>query len=341
MNINISSASQEKLRTFSPLILFHDHQFIKEETGTPEQTCTLGRERLHAQLIEARKKRIHHMLEENGRFWADIRAYSSTSDRDSCGSRRSSINSGSYNIKASPLNTEPLYSRAAGLSAASSRARYYVHPYRRHPPSHSQSYNHHHCQTTNDHSAQPNSSRNCATEKLTIPSSGVPDNASTSSASLPPSPISPELSPKDLSKGSHLHGPTKRRRGNLPKHVTATLRDWLAHHKKHPYPTEEEKTALAAQTNLTLNQISNWFINARRRILQPMIIKEQQERALGHMKNDDDDGENQLNGLDILPYIGDSHRSGSPSQTHRKAHQLAASSKYVPVARRRAALNRR
>ncbi|KAH1009112.1 hypothetical protein HUJ04_001525 [Dendroctonus ponderosae] len=39
----------------------------------------------------------------------------------------------------------------------------------------------------------------------------------------------------------------------------------------HPYPTEDEKRHIAAQTNLTLLQVNNWFINARRRILQPML----------------------------------------------------------------------
>ncbi|KAJ1923173.1 Homeobox protein [Tieghemiomyces parasiticus] len=63
----------------------------------------------------------------------------------------------------------------------------------------------------------------------------------------------------------------KKRRGNLPKHVTAMLKSWLLEHMMHPYPTEEEKLTLARQTNLTLNQISNWFINARRRIIQPML----------------------------------------------------------------------
>ncbi|ORX92945.1 homeobox domain of homeobox protein Pknox1, partial [Basidiobolus meristosporus CBS 931.73] len=62
----------------------------------------------------------------------------------------------------------------------------------------------------------------------------------------------------------------KKRRGNLPKHVTAILKSWLANHVKHPYPTEDEKIALAMETKLTMNQISNWFINARRRILQSM-----------------------------------------------------------------------
>lgn len=41
--------------------------------------------------------------------------------------------------------------------------------------------------------------------------------------------------------------------------------------RQHPYPTEDEKRHIAAQTNLTLLQVNNWFINARRRILQPML----------------------------------------------------------------------
>lgn len=66
----------------------------------------------------------------------------------------------------------------------------------------------------------------------------------------------------------------KRRRGNLPKEVTEFLRKWLIQHKKHPYPAEKEKADLARHTGLTVNQISNWFINARRRILQPMLESE-------------------------------------------------------------------
>ncbi|ORZ21582.1 MEIS-TALE class homeobox protein, partial [Absidia repens] len=54
-----------------------------------------------------------------------------------------------------------------------------------------------------------------------------------------------------------------RRRGNLPKHVTEFLKYWLLQHKKHPYPTERQKLELAQRTGLAVNQISNWFINAR------------------------------------------------------------------------------
>ncbi|KAI8882156.1 hypothetical protein K501DRAFT_334248 [Backusella circina FSU 941] len=63
----------------------------------------------------------------------------------------------------------------------------------------------------------------------------------------------------------------RKRRGNLPKSVTAVLKQWLIDHCRNPYPTEVEKTGLRDKTGLTLNQISNWFINARRRLL-PQIL---------------------------------------------------------------------
>ncbi|KAF7731421.1 Homeobox protein pknox1 [Apophysomyces ossiformis] len=97
-------------------------------------------------------------------------------------------------------------------------------------------------------------------------SSSSTSSSSASSTSSKPAPSSPMLVSSKKT--------AKRRRGNLPKVVTGILRDWLSKHKKHPYPTEEEKVALAKETNLTLNQISNWFINARRRILQPMLDQE-------------------------------------------------------------------
>lgn len=66
-------------------------------------------------------------------------------------------------------------------------------------------------------------------------------------------------------------GLRRQKRGVLPKHATAIMKAWLFQHIVHPYPSEDEKRHIAAQTNLTLLQVNNWFINARRRILQPMI----------------------------------------------------------------------
>ncbi|KAI5459955.1 hypothetical protein BGZ63DRAFT_360499 [Mariannaea sp. PMI_226] len=63
----------------------------------------------------------------------------------------------------------------------------------------------------------------------------------------------------------------RKRRGNLPKETTDKLRAWFMAHLQHPYPTEDEKQDLMRQTGLQMNQISNWFINARRRQLPTMI----------------------------------------------------------------------
>ncbi|OQR66799.1 homeobox protein PKNOX1-like [Tropilaelaps mercedesae] len=66
-------------------------------------------------------------------------------------------------------------------------------------------------------------------------------------------------------------------RGVLPKQATELMRAWLFAHIVHPYPSEEEKKLIAEQTNLSLLQVNNWFINARRRILQPMLEQNAQK----------------------------------------------------------------
>jgi len=79
----------------------------------------------------------------------------------------------------------------------------------------------------------------------------------------------------------HPNANHRSRRGNLPKSSTNILKKWLFDHLFHPYPTEEEKSSLSLQTNLNLNQISNWFINARRRTLQPMLESVRQQQQEG------------------------------------------------------------
>ncbi|MCJ1354481.1 MAG: hypothetical protein MMC33_004470 [Icmadophila ericetorum] len=95
--------------------------------------------------------------------------------------------------------------------------------------------------------------------------------------------------------GDYSDGKNKRRRGNLPKPVTDILKAWFTDHVSHPYPTEDEKQLLMSKTGLTISQvgelwhtkfklstngtqISNWFINARRRSL-PQMTKQAQAEA--------------------------------------------------------------
>ena len=77
-----------------------------------------------------------------------------------------------------------------------------------------------------------------------------------------------------------------RRRGNLPKESTIILDNWFNEHITFPYPKEHEKQQLQAETGLSITQIGNWFINARRRKRRPdapdteRLAREKEEEVL-------------------------------------------------------------
>ena len=95
----------------------------------------------------------------------------------------------------------------------------------------------------------------------------------------------------------------KKRRGNLPRNITDMLKQWFEEHLAHPYPTEEEKQMLCARTGLAMTQvsslmwrlrqgadtgaqISNWFINSRRRRVPELEKQADAEKRLRERSGD-------------------------------------------------------
>jgi hypothetical protein len=70
----------------------------------------------------------------------------------------------------------------------------------------------------------------------------------------------------------------RKTRNNLPKETTYVLLKWLNEHLNHPYPNSFEKNQLMMSTGLNQQQLSNWFINARRRKIK--LLKEQKRLNL-------------------------------------------------------------
>jgi len=110
---------------------------------------------------------------------------------------------------------------------------------------------------------------------------------------IPSSPHS-DVSVKESTNGSEKDNsvpltPTKaknkvsRRPCNLPLETVEYLKAWMMspEHIAHPYPTEKEKQEIMADTGIELKQLTNWFVNNRKRYWKPLVeakLQKQQQQ---------------------------------------------------------------
>ena len=65
----------------------------------------------------------------------------------------------------------------------------------------------------------------------------------------------------------------KRKTTSLPSSTVDYLKAWMMspEHVAHPYPTEKEKSQIMADTGIELKQLTNWFVNNRKRYWKPRV----------------------------------------------------------------------
>ena len=113
--------------------------------------------------------------------------------------------------------------------------------------------------------------------KPSIPLEMVPSTTSSSdvSTSTSTSSFSSSTSPFSASKISSRR---------INKNAVSILVAWMVEHNADPYPSPLEKTVLASETNLTVNQVTTWLTNFRKRIILPVVNKKKQPKnRLDHL----------------------------------------------------------
>jgi hypothetical protein len=81
--------------------------------------------------------------------------------------------------------------------------------------------------------------------------------------------------PAGPAKSRKVPSKVKPRRMNRPEHnhaksATDVLKHWFASNLASPFPSEVIKNKLADQSGLSIAQVSNWFVNHRKRVLKPL-----------------------------------------------------------------------
>eukprot|EP00550_Attheya_septentrionalis_P007885 CAMPEP_0198286370 /NCGR_PEP_ID=MMETSP1449-20131203/5469_1 /TAXON_ID=420275 /ORGANISM="Attheya septentrionalis, Strain CCMP2084" /LENGTH=473 /DNA_ID=CAMNT_0043984087 /DNA_START=165 /DNA_END=1586 /DNA_ORIENTATION=+ len=74
---------------------------------------------------------------------------------------------------------------------------------------------------------------------------------------------------------------SQKKSSSLPSETVEYLKAWMMspEHVSHPYPTEQEKTKIMDATGIELKQLTNWFVNNRKRYWKPRVEARLQQRV--------------------------------------------------------------
>lgn len=114
----------------------------------------------------------------------------------------------------------------------------------------------------------------------------------------------------------------KKRRRSLSKRATDLLNQWFFDHINDPYPSDEEKSMLAAQCVLSMSQVNNWFGNKRIRYKRKCL---EQEARCGKTDNT-----NVTNGMDHQNPLLLQHRSVDSPDGLDSPNETGEGSPYSP-----------
>ena len=111
----------------------------------------------------------------------------------------------------------------------------------------------------------------------------------------------PSTRPRNAS--STTSSKSKKKSTSLPPETVDYLKNWMMspEHIAHPYPTEQEKAEIMKDTGIELKQLTNWFVNNRKRYWKPRVEAKLQEQTKA--KN--------------LPKLGPPKRSSAATTTTR------------------------
>ncbi|CAJ1958890.1 unnamed protein product [Cylindrotheca closterium] len=124
----------------------------------------------------------------------------------------------------------------------------------------------------------------------------------------------PSLPPQPKSPGG----------SNLPQETVEYLKAWMMSpkHIGHPYPNEDEKTKIIADTGIETKQLNNWFVNNRKRYWKPRVARQTAvaNAPFGSLPPPMELGTGIVNYNANLDYTANTrnHRGGGKMPTNRK-----------------------